>query len=185
MPLLRALAFTLAAVVATSAAGQSLPRFGAPEKHVDAELIAATDAIVPGQPLTVGLRLKARKRVAYVLAGAGRLRTADANQMAVARGLQRRRDRLAASEATAGRAVDEFRVRGRNAAADDRASAGRPSGRHAGDAERKGIVARVQGRLHSGRCAGEVHVAGQAAGRAVVVGRTVQGNAGARAASRA
>lgn len=54
----RALAFTLAAVVATSAAGQSLPRFGAPEKHVDAELIAATDAIVPGQPLTVGLRLK-------------------------------------------------------------------------------------------------------------------------------
>jgi len=58
MPLLRALAFTLAAVVATSAAGQSLPRFGAPERHVDAELIAATDAIVPGQPLTVGLRLK-------------------------------------------------------------------------------------------------------------------------------
>ena len=37
---------------------QSLPRFGALEKHVDAELIAATDAIVPGQPLTVGLRLK-------------------------------------------------------------------------------------------------------------------------------
>jgi len=58
MPQLRALAFTLAAVIATSAAGQSLPRFGAPEKHVDAELIAATDAIVPGQPLTVGLRLK-------------------------------------------------------------------------------------------------------------------------------
>ena len=39
-------------------AAQSLPRFGAAEKHVDAELIAATDAIVPGQPLTVGLRLK-------------------------------------------------------------------------------------------------------------------------------
>jgi thiol:disulfide interchange protein/DsbC/DsbD-like thiol-disulfide interchange protein len=58
MPLLRALAFALAAVIATSAAGQSLPRFGAPEKHVDVELIAATDAIVPGQPLTVGLRLK-------------------------------------------------------------------------------------------------------------------------------
>jgi thiol:disulfide interchange protein len=58
MPQLRALAFTLAAAVAMPAAGQSLPRFGAPEKHVDAELIAATDAIVPGQPLTVGLRLK-------------------------------------------------------------------------------------------------------------------------------
>ncbi len=58
MPLLPILTFTLAAVVATSAAAQSLPRFGAPEKHVDAELIAATDAIVPGQPLTVGLRLK-------------------------------------------------------------------------------------------------------------------------------
>lgn len=58
MQLLSALAFTLAAVVATPAAAQSLPRFGAPEKHVDAELIAATDAIVPGQPLTVGLRLK-------------------------------------------------------------------------------------------------------------------------------
>ena len=37
---------------------QSLPRFGAPERHVDAELLAATDAIVPGQPLTVGLKLK-------------------------------------------------------------------------------------------------------------------------------
>jgi thiol:disulfide interchange protein len=58
MPLLPILAFTLAAVLATSAAGQSLPRFGAAEKHVDAELVAATDAIVPGQPLTVGLRLK-------------------------------------------------------------------------------------------------------------------------------
>ncbi len=58
MPLLPILAFTLAAVVATSSAAQSLPRFGAAEKHVDAELIAATDAIVPGQPLTVGLRLK-------------------------------------------------------------------------------------------------------------------------------
>ena len=49
---------TLAIIVATSAAAQSLPRFGAVEKHVDAELIAATDAIVPGQPLIVGLRLK-------------------------------------------------------------------------------------------------------------------------------
>ena len=58
MPLLRTLVLTLAAVVAISATAQSLPRFGAAEKHVDAELIAATDAIVPGQPLTVGLRLK-------------------------------------------------------------------------------------------------------------------------------
>jgi thiol:disulfide interchange protein DsbD len=54
----RIVAFTLASVVATASAAQSLPRFGAAEKHVDAELIAATDAIVPGQPLTVGLRLK-------------------------------------------------------------------------------------------------------------------------------
>ena len=62
MQLLSTLAFTLAAVVATPAVAQSLPqslpRYGATEKHVDAELIAATDAIVPGQPLTVGLRLK-------------------------------------------------------------------------------------------------------------------------------
>ena len=58
MPLLPILAFTVAAVVATSSGAQSLPRFGAAERHVDAELIAATDAIVPGQPLTVGLRLK-------------------------------------------------------------------------------------------------------------------------------
>lgn len=54
----RTLIFALAAVVATSSAAQSLPRFGAAEKHVDADLIAASDAIVPGQPLTVGLRLK-------------------------------------------------------------------------------------------------------------------------------
>ncbi|MGH6609729.1 MAG: protein-disulfide reductase DsbD family protein [Burkholderiaceae bacterium] len=55
--LLPALAFILA-LIALPAAGQSLPRFGATEKHVDAQLIAATDAIVPGQPLTVGLKLK-------------------------------------------------------------------------------------------------------------------------------
>ncbi|HVE90672.1 MAG TPA: thioredoxin family protein, partial [Burkholderiaceae bacterium] len=57
----RVVAFALAAAITTlaaSVAAQSLPRFGAAEKHVDAELIAATDAIVPGQPLTVGLRLK-------------------------------------------------------------------------------------------------------------------------------
>jgi DsbC/DsbD-like thiol-disulfide interchange protein/cytochrome c biogenesis protein CcdA len=42
-------------------AGQSLPRFGAPEHHVDAELVSAVDAVVPGQPLTVGLRLKHQK----------------------------------------------------------------------------------------------------------------------------
>src|SRR5512134_1213901 len=41
-----------------TAAAQSLPRFGAPERHVEAELVAATDAIVAGKPLTVGLRLK-------------------------------------------------------------------------------------------------------------------------------
>ncbi|HTN50083.1 MAG TPA: thioredoxin family protein [Burkholderiaceae bacterium] len=43
--------------VCTAAAAQGLPRFGAPEPHVKAELIAATDAAVPGQPLQVGLRL--------------------------------------------------------------------------------------------------------------------------------
>jgi hypothetical protein len=48
----------LAAFVAQPVAAQSLPRFGAPEKHVDAELIAATDAVVPGQALTVALKLK-------------------------------------------------------------------------------------------------------------------------------
>ncbi|MBC8119580.1 MAG: thiol:disulfide interchange protein, partial [Burkholderiaceae bacterium] len=58
MQFLSVLAFIISLVAAAPAAGQSLPRFGAPEKHVDAELIAATDSIVPGQPLTVGLRLK-------------------------------------------------------------------------------------------------------------------------------
>ena len=43
----------------TSAAAQisSLPRFGAAEPNIKGELIAATDAVVPGQPLQVGLRL--------------------------------------------------------------------------------------------------------------------------------
>ncbi len=52
------LLFALVALVAQPAVAQSLPRFGAPEKHVDAELIAATDAVVPGQALTVALKLK-------------------------------------------------------------------------------------------------------------------------------
>jgi thiol:disulfide interchange protein DsbD len=50
--------FALLTLLGQPAGAQSLPRFGAPERHVDAELIAATDAIVPGQPLTVGLKLK-------------------------------------------------------------------------------------------------------------------------------
>lgn len=50
--------FALLTQLGHTAWAQSLPRFGAPERHVDAELLAATDAIVPGQPLTVGLKLK-------------------------------------------------------------------------------------------------------------------------------
>ncbi|MGZ8254738.1 MAG: protein-disulfide reductase DsbD family protein [Burkholderiaceae bacterium] len=55
---LLSLLVALVAFVAQPVAAQSLPRFGAPERHVDAELIAATDAIVPGQALTVALKLK-------------------------------------------------------------------------------------------------------------------------------
>lgn len=44
-------------IAAAAAAAQPLPRFGAPEAHVKAALIAATDAVVPGQPLKVGLKL--------------------------------------------------------------------------------------------------------------------------------
>ena len=58
MQSLLTLLFALAAFVAQPAIAQSLPRFGAPEKHVDAELIAATDAVVPGQALTVALKLR-------------------------------------------------------------------------------------------------------------------------------
>jgi thiol:disulfide interchange protein DsbD len=50
--------FALLALLGQAASAQSLPRFGAPERHVDADLVAATDAIVPGQPLAVGLRLR-------------------------------------------------------------------------------------------------------------------------------
>jgi len=50
--------FALLTLLGQAASAQSLPRFGAPERHVDAELVAATDAIVPGQPLTVGLKLR-------------------------------------------------------------------------------------------------------------------------------
>src|SRR5512134_822145 len=55
LPLLVAL--VVGAPLGTVAA-QSLPRFGAPERHVEAELVATTDGIVAGSPLTVGLRLK-------------------------------------------------------------------------------------------------------------------------------
>jgi thiol:disulfide interchange protein/DsbC/DsbD-like thiol-disulfide interchange protein len=49
--------FAVLALAGQEAAAQPLPRFGAPERHVEAELLAARDAIVPGQPLTVGLKL--------------------------------------------------------------------------------------------------------------------------------
>jgi thiol:disulfide interchange protein DsbD len=53
-PILAAAGITFATA---TAAAQSLPRFGAPDPHVKATLVAATDAVVPGQPLQVGLRL--------------------------------------------------------------------------------------------------------------------------------
>ncbi len=56
------LASAALALAFTSAVhAQSLPRFGAPDPHVKAELIAAADAIVPGQPLQVGLKLTHEK----------------------------------------------------------------------------------------------------------------------------
>jgi thiol:disulfide interchange protein DsbD len=58
--MLRLLCPVLAAAslaVGATCSAQSLPRFGAPDPHVKAELIAATDAAVPGKPLQVGLRL--------------------------------------------------------------------------------------------------------------------------------
>jgi thiol:disulfide interchange protein len=51
----------LALAFASAVHAQSLPRFGAPDPHVKAELIAAADAIVPGQPLQVGLKLTHEK----------------------------------------------------------------------------------------------------------------------------
>jgi thiol:disulfide interchange protein DsbD len=48
----------LGTIGAMGVTAQSLPRFGAPDPHVKAELLAATDAIVPGQPIQVGLRLQ-------------------------------------------------------------------------------------------------------------------------------
>jgi len=59
MRTLRSLFLALAAglAVSTTATAQGLPRFGAPEAHVKAELIAASDAAVAGQPLQVGVRL--------------------------------------------------------------------------------------------------------------------------------
>ncbi|HET9025825.1 MAG TPA: thioredoxin family protein [Burkholderiaceae bacterium] len=50
--------FALLTLLGPTASAQSLPRFGAPEKHVDAELVAASDAVVPGRTLTVALKLR-------------------------------------------------------------------------------------------------------------------------------
>src|SRR5262245_6945029 len=58
----RTLLSILAALTLVSAAhAQSLPRYGAPDPHVKAELVAASDAVVPGQPLQVGLKLTHEK----------------------------------------------------------------------------------------------------------------------------
>jgi len=58
MRILLLLVALLASAPFGSVAAQSLPRFGAPERHVEAELVAATDSVVAGAPLIVGLRLK-------------------------------------------------------------------------------------------------------------------------------
>jgi thiol:disulfide interchange protein DsbD len=61
MRFLRLLTLFLAASLGSVAHSQSLPRFGAPEPHVKAELVAETDAIVPGQPLQLALKLAHEK----------------------------------------------------------------------------------------------------------------------------
>lgn len=48
-------------LLASGVSAQSLPRFGAPEPHVKAQLVSASDAAVPGQPLQVGVRLTHEK----------------------------------------------------------------------------------------------------------------------------
>ena len=55
------LAAAALSLLATAASAQSLPRFGAPDPHVKAELVSATDAAVPGQPLQVGVKLTHEK----------------------------------------------------------------------------------------------------------------------------
>ena len=57
LSLARLATITVLAVTAITATAQTLPRFGAPAPNVKAELLAATDAVVPGQPLEVGLKL--------------------------------------------------------------------------------------------------------------------------------
>ena len=61
MRFLRLLTLFLAASLGSVAHSQSLPRFGAPEPHVKAELVAESDAIVPGQPLQLALKLAHEK----------------------------------------------------------------------------------------------------------------------------
>ncbi len=61
MRFLRLLTLLLAASFGSVAHSQSLPRFGAPEPHVKAELVAESDAIVPGQPLQLALKLTHEK----------------------------------------------------------------------------------------------------------------------------
>lgn len=51
------LALSFGLIASAAAQISSLPRFGAPDPNIKAELIAATDAVVPGQPLQVGLKL--------------------------------------------------------------------------------------------------------------------------------
>ena len=51
------LAIGFGLVASAAAQIESLPRFGAPAANIKGELLAATDAVVPGQPLLVGLRL--------------------------------------------------------------------------------------------------------------------------------
>ena len=54
-------------------------------EHVEAELVAARTALVPGEPLTVALRLAMRQGLAHVLAQSGRFRLADDARVEAAR----------------------------------------------------------------------------------------------------
>ena len=112
------LAAALLSLLTATAAAQSLPRFGAPDPHVKAELVAATDAIVPGQPLQLGLRLKHEKEwhTYWQVPGDSGLPTRIEWQLPA--GITRRPDRVAPPASAAGRAAGELRLRGRDAAAD-------------------------------------------------------------------
>ena len=102
------------------AAASRMPRAPVKTEHVEAELVAERSALVPGEPLTVALRLTMDRGWHTYWRNPGDSGLPTTLEWKLPRRLSRRADRVAGAARAARRSARQLRLRRRGAAARDR-----------------------------------------------------------------